>query len=261
MNTLPPSVPRHDFNLPLTRRVAEALFAFDPEVCGALDVVAYGDSVRLRGLVYGESKREQIIERVRTIAGVGGIVDELRVRAVRSAPPRQEVPLAAPPAADPWWQRAAGPTYLVAAVAAILIWRYLPAQPDTSRDEPLIAAQGTLYVDGRPADGAELEFWPLHVASGSQPRPTAVTDVEGRYRVTTGTSEIGAPPGIYAVTVRRRPPTVRGEELVVGDDTLPARFAAPNTTPLRVEILPGHARHRLPTLHLAVGAKPLARSR
>lgn len=56
---------------------------------------------------------------------------------------------------------------------------------------------GTLLVAGVPAGGAQIAFIP---AAGG-PCPVAVTDPDGRFRLTTRTPGDGAPPGEYVVTV------------------------------------------------------------
>ena len=110
--------------------------------------------------------------------------------------------------------------------------------PDEVRPE-LHPAQGTLTINGRPAEGALLVF---HPADGRPfdsrgTRPTATVDADGAFELKTYQTGDGAPAGDYRVAV-----------LWLADpdsdspwDKLGGRFADPEAADLRVSVEPGHA--------------------
>lgn len=244
----------NDFNIALTRRVAELLYSHDPDTYGALDVVVQGNVAKLRGTVVGEERRARVVELAKSIEGIRSVDDRLKVRPSRDrkAPPTVGRPLSAAPAADPRWQRLAGPTIVVVLVAAVVAWQFVPREEEAPKTiGRLIPAAGAIYVDGKPAQGAELEFWPLQALDSRAPRPRATADDQGRYQVQTPDAGEGAPAGIYAVTVRLRHAVVEGGGLQPGADIVSEEFRTPHTSPLRVEIAPHRSHTNLPTLHLA----------
>lgn len=62
---------------------------------------------------------------------------------------------------------------------------------------------GTLQVNGVPAQGAEVRFWPNSEQPGLKYpiAPSGKVDASGRYQLTSYEGPDGAPPGDYSVTV------------------------------------------------------------
>ncbi|MGV3484613.1 MAG: hypothetical protein ACO1RT_09370 [Planctomycetaceae bacterium] len=98
----------------------------------------------------------------------------------------------------------------------------------------------TVPVEGRvmfldaPVKEAQLVFHAVGAAPDMPHRPLAVTDDEGKFKLTTSEPFDGAPPGEYIVTVEQRELQQVGEEWVrTGRNLLPSRYSQPNTSPLR----------------------------
>lgn len=62
---------------------------------------------------------------------------------------------------------------------------------------------GTLQINGVPAQGAEVRFWPKSAQPGLKYpiAPSGRVDASGTYHLTSYEGPDGAPPGDYAVTV------------------------------------------------------------
>ncbi|MGD9721962.1 MAG: hypothetical protein AB7O59_10390 [Pirellulales bacterium] len=99
---------------------------------------------------------------------------------------------------------------------------------------------GQVLKNGRPLAEALVAFHPVAQAEDVFPKPSAVTDAEGRFRLMTFTADDGAPAGRYAITVELRATRQVGEELVRdGPNTLPKRYASPQTSQLEYEVVAG----------------------
>ncbi|MEX2112156.1 MAG: hypothetical protein WD845_03175 [Pirellulales bacterium] len=106
---------------------------------------------------------------------------------------------------------------------------------------------GQVQQAGKPLAEALVVFYPLDVPPVPFPKPTAHTDGQGRYELTTFTTGDGAPAGRYAVTVELRAPRQVGEEIVRdGPSVLPQRYAQAETSGLRAEVTAGE--NELPPL-------------
>lgn len=68
----------------------------------------------------------------------------------------------------------------------------------------------------------------------------AFTDATGTFTLTTHTHNDGAPTGEYAITVELRALTTGGEEPVRnGPNTLPAKYAKPQTSGFKYTVVDG----------------------
>jgi hypothetical protein len=123
------------------------------------------------------------------------------------------------------------PTLVVLTLAALC-----PAC--SSGRKPVHPVRGQVLVDGKPAAKAQVL---LHPAEGGQnePHPTGQTDDQGYFTLTSYTNGDGAPEGDYAVTVTWFR-VFGGREEVVRRNVLPPRYAAPQSSQLRVTIAKGN---------------------
>jgi len=124
-------------------------------------------------------------------------------------------------------------------VLASLGFLLLPACSNTSR-QPVYPVRGQVLLEGRPAAQAVVTFHPAG-AGAELPRPSAKTDDEGRFTLTTYESGDGAPEGKYAVTVTWfRSSTGKPSE---GDESmrnwLPPRYASPASSKLEATVSAG----------------------
>jgi hypothetical protein len=98
---------------------------------------------------------------------------------------------------------------------------------------------GQILVDGQPIRGAAVTFHPSDNTESL--RPTAQTDEQGYFSLTSFASGDGAPTGEYAVTVTLY--RVETQHQAEGDDTsrnvLPPRYANPTESRLKAVVRKG----------------------
>lgn len=126
------------------------------------------------------------------------------------------------------------------AIAAILLMTFLAT--GCARVEPVkcFPVMGRVLVNGQPAAYARVVFHPLQERPSTAPLPCATTDADGQYQLTTDRRNDGAPMGEYAITIEMREPVTHGAQVVrTGRNTLPSKFAKPETSELRALIAPG----------------------
>jgi 5-hydroxyisourate hydrolase-like protein (transthyretin family) len=99
-------------------------------------------------------------------------------------------------------------------------------------DHPPHPVSGTLLVNGKPADGAEIVL--IHLGDwGRYVVPKATTDEEGRFTLSTYGMEDGAPVGEYEVEITW-PAFRRGKN--VGPDRLGGKFTDHKTSGVKAKI-------------------------
>jgi hypothetical protein len=120
---------------------------------------------------------------------------------------------------------------LVAALGAALLF---PACAKSER-KPVYPVEGRVLFDGKPVPGAQVILHPLGDDKDHPVRPLGQVAADGTFRLTTYDAGDGAPEGAYAVTVAllKKPAGVEGD---LSRNVLPARYANPQTSPLRAEI-------------------------
>jgi hypothetical protein len=105
------------------------------------------------------------------------------------------------------------------------------------REEPVYPVSGQVLYAGKPLAEALVVFHPQDTTRRSL---TAHTDPSGRFRLTTHQPDDGAASGMYRVTIEYRELVQEGDELSrTGPNRLPARYAQPDTSGLRCEIVAG----------------------
>src|SRR4051794_19388208 len=101
---------------------------------------------------------------------------------------------------------------IVGLVAALSLW--MVACPGCGKRPSFVPAQGKVFVDGKPAEGALVVLHPVADDGPLAIRPSARVGADGTfvlasYIADTRTTTPGAPPGEYAVTITWLPPDVR----------------------------------------------------
>ena len=98
---------------------------------------------------------------------------------------------------------------------------------------------GSLLVDGVPAIRARIVFHPVAPGpDGKVHGPSASTDDNGSFRLTTFSAYDGAPPGEYKVTIVAEWVDQKGVDVGV-PDLLKGRYRDPKTTPLTITVKEG----------------------
>jgi hypothetical protein len=97
---------------------------------------------------------------------------------------------------------------------------------------------GQVFVQGRPAVGASVTFYPI---SPTEPRriPTAVVEADGSFRLTTVSAYDGAPAGDYVVCVIWSDSRREDGETLTGPDRLRWRYANPSASALKATVQAG----------------------
>ncbi|HEY1861644.1 MAG TPA: hypothetical protein VGG61_14890, partial [Gemmataceae bacterium] len=81
---------------------------------------------------------------------------------------------------------------------------------------------------------------PLEATQSGAVRPSATTDENGYFVLSSYHAEDGAPPGEYIATVEwRKPKQLDSEASMQGPNLLPARYSKPATSDLRITVQPG----------------------
>ena len=105
---------------------------------------------------------------------------------------------------------------------------------------PVYPAEGQRLVRDRPAANVFVLFTP---AGGGGPlRPSATTDAEGRFRLTTYEAYDGGPAGEYVVTLLYEPVNSPLSRPKGKPPSIPAPYLKAETSPLRarIEATPGN---------------------
>lgn len=104
----------------------------------------------------------------------------------------------------------------------------------------LAPVDGTLTQAGKPIAEAVIVLHPQEKQTGNLPKPMAITDSRGKFKLTTTSSGDGALPGKYIVTLELRALRRSGEEAIRdGKHLLPERLADPRTSGMTKEVVPG----------------------
>lgn len=111
---------------------------------------------------------------------------------------------------------------------------------------------GSLLIDGTPAVRAAITFHrTTPAADGKVYGPSAHTDDNGSFRITTFTAYDGAPPGEYKVTITAPWISKEGQDVEV-PDLLRGKYADSKTTPLTVVV--AERENELEQFDLSAGA-------
>jgi hypothetical protein len=104
---------------------------------------------------------------------------------------------------------------------------------------PVFEVRGQVLYEGKPVSAAFVALHPLEETPTGVIRPSATTDKDGWFVLSSYHAEDGAPAGDYAVTVEWRKTTVVDGDLVLGPNVLPARYSKPATSGLRISVQRG----------------------
>lgn len=97
-------------------------------------------------------------------------------------------------------------------------------------------ASGILTFGGKPVYGAQVTLFPVDSSVPESVRPTAVTEADGRFRLSTFADGDGAPKGEYKVSAIWHPVVQSEGGAVRGANQLPAKYARPDSSGLTVTV-------------------------
>jgi hypothetical protein len=105
---------------------------------------------------------------------------------------------------------------------------------------PVYPVRGQVYFQGKPASHAFVALHPCDQTNAAVPHPTAYTDAEGRFALSTYAPQDGAPAGEYVVTIVWWAPDAikdpqEGDELTQLN-RLPPRYGDPKSSGLQARI-------------------------
>ena len=117
------------------------------------------------------------------------------------------------------------------------------AEPEPLGPAPQ-AVHGSVAYQGKPASGFRVTFHPQFDLGERQFAPSAMTDAEGKFTLTSYKSGDGAPAGKYAVTIEWPHVINTGDEHDAQPtvDRLKGRFANPAKSAWNVDVAPGENR-------------------
>lgn len=120
----------------------------------------------------------------------------------------------------------------------LLLFLFLTGCSSSGGSATCYPLKGTVLYQKQPLEEAQIT---LHPVSGTiTPLPTAITNKDGSFVVTTWSADDGAPEGDYTVTVTWKQLVLQGEEKTrSGKNLLPAIYSDPKRTPLKCKIQAG----------------------
>jgi hypothetical protein len=133
------------------------------------------------------------------------------------------------------------PRFIASIGLSCLMFGCFGCGADDGRVE-VYAVYGKVLVNGRPAEGARIVFYPTAEAAPGQevPTPSATTDANGEYQLDSYEVEDGAPAGDFKVTVVwPEPPPPNATGIFDLEDQLGGRYSNPDTTPLTATVEEG----------------------
>lgn len=136
-----------------------------------------------------------------------------------------------------WARKRLGIGFLGLVLASSLLTGGCQKAPNRKTCYPV---EGRVLVNGKPAVGALVVFFPEDKSDSNSPSASGATDENGNFALSTYDTEDGAPPGPYIVTVtweqrslvRQKDPLKRGGP----PDKSLDRYKLAKTSPLRATV-------------------------
>jgi hypothetical protein len=102
---------------------------------------------------------------------------------------------------------------------------------------PVVAVSGKISWYGHPPAGAQVVLHPLARPADSDVAPAGIVQPDGTFQISAYDPGDGAPPGEYVATVEwHRLVSTDDGSGGRGPNVLPAQYASPQTSPLRVTV-------------------------
>ena len=108
------------------------------------------------------------------------------------------------------------------------------------KEPPVFEVRGQVLYEGKAVPHAFVALHPLEDCQVRAVRPSAATDKDGWFVLSSFHADDGAPAGDYAVTVEwRKTTSLDGDASVLSPNLLPAKYSKPATSDLRISVRPG----------------------
>jgi hypothetical protein len=149
------------------------------------------------------------------------------------------------------WQFPKGPARRALGWGGICVLVCLCSACSKSDRTPVYPARGQVLFEGEPIPHALVVLHPVNADNKEAPRPQGKVNADGAFTLSTYDAGDGAPAGEYAVTVQwLLSPASKGKSYEDSPpvNRLPARYARPQTSGLRIQIAQGS--NDLPVLRL-----------
>ena len=109
------------------------------------------------------------------------------------------------------------------------------------KEPPVFEVRGQVLYEGKPVPHAFVVLHPLEEPPTRAVRPSASTDKDGWFVLSSYHVEDGAPAGDYTVTVEWRKATIiDGDASALSPNLLPPKYSKPATSGLRISVQPGN---------------------
>jgi hypothetical protein len=202
----------------LKRRVALFLAGRHMLSLRHLEIDARGGTMTLTGRVGSFDEKQLSQQCCRRVAGVIELVDRVEVVETR---------------------RCRRSALAISALVTVLGLSFLAGCGKAEgRRLPVFPARGQVQFEGRPTPGAWVFLHPVR-ADPRTPRARGEVNEDGTFALTTYHADDGAPAGEYTVTVEWRRVVGRGEDVQIGPNLLPPKYANVNTSGLVVCVAKG----------------------
>lgn len=129
----------------------------------------------------------------------------------------------------------------LAGPALLAVWAAASVGCGGVKYEPV---EGTITLNGKPLDNAQVQFLPDPLQGTKGLRSTGVSDPEGHFKLTCDDGQVGAVPGNHRVLVQDLKqwegirPGREDSNKPLKPSRLPTRYTDATQTPLKVEVKP-----------------------
>ena len=123
--------------------------------------------------------------------------------------------------------------------AALVCGLFVGCEPSYVAPVATFKTAGKATFKGQPIDGATLILHRQGEPLADVPAPSARVNADGSFATTTFAAEDGAPAGEYVATVEWRKQVQKNGDWTYGPNLLPAAYADPGKSPLKITIAEG----------------------
>jgi hypothetical protein len=101
---------------------------------------------------------------------------------------------------------------------------------------PVFPVRGEIHFKGQAPTGAFIVLHPKSGPNPDAPSPRAMVGPDGSFALSTYNGQDGAPEGEYVLTVQWNKLVKQGNDVVSGPNVLPAKYASPRTSDIKITV-------------------------